>query len=132
MLDGADASLSELAEKSKDEELQKRYLDVRDLALANREVLEGQFRTRYMGEFQKRTNRAKKIGESLSDVSLDDMELVGEDDFTETLKFNDMAAKLRRYCEARGWTATEYVDKGISGAKTTRPSLDRLRRVLEV
>src|SRR5688572_5770622 len=34
--------------------------------------------------------------------------------------------ELRRYCEARGWTAAEYVDTGISGAKDRRPALDRL------
>jgi hypothetical protein len=32
--------------------------------------------------------------------------------------------ELRRYCEARGWQATEYVDAGISGAKDRRPALD--------
>src|SRR5579862_3921005 len=35
-------------------------------------------------------------------------------------------AELRRYVEARGWTATEYVDHGVSGAKERRPALDRL------
>lgn len=34
--------------------------------------------------------------------------------------------ELRRYCEARGWTTTEYVDNGVSGAKDRRPALDRL------
>jgi putative DNA-invertase from lambdoid prophage Rac len=34
--------------------------------------------------------------------------------------------ELRRYCAARGWEATEYVDTGISGAKERRPALDRL------
>jgi DNA invertase Pin-like site-specific DNA recombinase len=34
--------------------------------------------------------------------------------------------ELRRYCEARGWTAAEYVDAGVSGAKERRPALDRL------
>jgi DNA invertase Pin-like site-specific DNA recombinase len=34
--------------------------------------------------------------------------------------------ELRRYCQARGWTAAEYVDTGISGAKDRRPALDRL------
>ena len=33
---------------------------------------------------------------------------------------------LRRYCAARGWDATEYVDTGISGAKDRRPALDQL------
>jgi DNA invertase Pin-like site-specific DNA recombinase len=34
--------------------------------------------------------------------------------------------ELRRYCEARGWTAAEYVDRGVSGAKDRRPALDEL------
>src|SRR2546422_5148197 len=36
--------------------------------------------------------------------------------------------ELRRYGEARGWTAVEYVDRGISGAKDKRPALDTLIR----
>ena len=34
--------------------------------------------------------------------------------------------ELRRYAEARGWAATEFVDEGWSGAKERRPALDRL------
>ncbi|MGQ0737186.1 MAG: recombinase family protein [Acidobacteriota bacterium] len=34
--------------------------------------------------------------------------------------------ELRRYAEARGWTAVEYTDRGVSGAKDKRPALDRL------
>src|SRR5713101_1928020 len=34
--------------------------------------------------------------------------------------------ELRRYVEARGWASTEYVDRGVSGAKDRRPALDRL------
>jgi DNA invertase Pin-like site-specific DNA recombinase len=37
-------------------------------------------------------------------------------------------AEVRRYVEARGWTAVEYVDRGISGAKDRRPALDTLVR----
>ena len=37
-------------------------------------------------------------------------------------------AELRRYITARGWTAVEYVDQGVSGAKDRRPALDRLVR----
>jgi DNA invertase Pin-like site-specific DNA recombinase len=36
--------------------------------------------------------------------------------------------ELRRYAAARGWTAVEYVDRGISGAKDKRPALDALVR----
>ena len=35
-------------------------------------------------------------------------------------------AELRRYTQARGWEATEFVDHGVSGAKDRRPGLDRL------
>lgn len=34
--------------------------------------------------------------------------------------------ELRRYVQARGWLAVEYVDHGVSGAKDRRPSLDGL------
>ena len=34
--------------------------------------------------------------------------------------------ELRRYVRARAWTAAEYVDRGVSGAKDRRPALDRL------
>jgi len=36
--------------------------------------------------------------------------------------------ELRRYVEARGWQSTEYVDKGVSGSKDSRPALDTLVR----
>jgi DNA invertase Pin-like site-specific DNA recombinase len=35
-------------------------------------------------------------------------------------------AELRRYTAARGWSTTEYVDRGVSGTKDRRPALDRL------
>jgi DNA invertase Pin-like site-specific DNA recombinase len=34
--------------------------------------------------------------------------------------------ELRRYVEARGWVAVEFVDHGISGSKDRRPALDEL------
>lgn len=37
------------------------------------------------------------------------------------------ARELRLYAEARGWTiAGEYLDRGVSGAKDSRPELNRL------
>jgi hypothetical protein len=35
-------------------------------------------------------------------------------------------AELRRYVEAWGWASTEFVDRGVSGAKDRRPALDAL------
>jgi len=34
--------------------------------------------------------------------------------------------EVRRYVQARDWTAVEYVDRGVSGAKDRRPALDQL------
>jgi DNA invertase Pin-like site-specific DNA recombinase len=34
--------------------------------------------------------------------------------------------ELRRYVEARHWASTEFVDRGVSGAKDRRPALDAL------
>ena len=34
--------------------------------------------------------------------------------------------ELRRYVEARSWTAVEFVDRGVSGSKDRRPVLDAL------
>jgi DNA invertase Pin-like site-specific DNA recombinase len=34
--------------------------------------------------------------------------------------------ELQAYAQRRGWTAVEYVDRGVSGAKDRRPALDEL------
>jgi len=34
--------------------------------------------------------------------------------------------ELRRYVEARGWTAVEHVDRGVSGSRERRPALDQM------
>ena len=39
--------------------------------------------------------------------------------------------ELRNYCERRGFEiAQEYVDQGVSGAKESRPALNRLLAML--
>ena len=54
MFDSTDEHLTELATKTTDKDLAKRYHDARDAALANREVIEAQFKQRLMSEFDKR------------------------------------------------------------------------------
>jgi putative DNA-invertase from lambdoid prophage Rac len=34
--------------------------------------------------------------------------------------------ELRNYVKDRGWTATEFTEKGVSGSKDRRPELDRM------
>ncbi len=99
MLDGADEALTKLADKADDEEMGKRVLEARDAAARNREGIEAQFRSRYPAEFQKALNRARGGVQSVASFSLEDLELVAEDDLNETLKLNDMVARLRRHCE---------------------------------
>ena len=37
-------------------------------------------------------------------------------------------SELHRYVQARGWTATEFVEHGVSGAKDRRPQLDAMMK----
>jgi len=101
MLAKTDEALAELAAKTQDRETQKLYLEARDAARQKSAEFGKIFHARYLGEFQKRTNKAKKIGGSFSDADLSSIELslVADDDLEETLKFNEMAAKVRRICE---------------------------------
>jgi len=34
--------------------------------------------------------------------------------------------ELRRYADARGWTAVEYIDRGVSGSTDRCPALDQM------
>jgi hypothetical protein len=101
MLEKTEGALSELATKTQNRETQKLYLEAKEIARSKRAEFEKQFHARFLAEFQKRTNKAKKIGGSFSDAALSSLELslVADDDLEETLKFNELAARLRRICE---------------------------------
>src|ERR1700704_4625945 len=45
---------------------------------------------------------------------------------TDQQDVSNQLIELRHHAEARGWTAQEYVDVGVSGAKERRPALDEL------
>ncbi|HKB83020.1 MAG TPA: DUF1631 family protein [Burkholderiales bacterium] len=101
MLNKADNALSALAGEARDPQAQKLYTVTRNKVLAQRDTIATQFRMRYLREFQERSNRVKKIGDSFANIDLSslELELVAEDDLNETLRFNAMADKLRQYCE---------------------------------
>ncbi len=101
MLDKADGTISVLINETQDQDVRKLYLEARDKALAQRKTIEEQFRAHYLREFQARSNRMNKIGQSFAEIdsSSVELDLVGVDDLDETLKLNDMAIKLRRYCD---------------------------------
>lgn len=101
MLDESDNALVALSNETRDPTSQKLYRELRDKLLTQRATIESQFKMLYLREFQQRSNRAKKIGDEFDDIDLSEIELalVGEDDLNETLKFNAMTVRLRRYCE---------------------------------
>ncbi len=47
---------------------------------------------------------------------------------THDQEVENQLGELRKYVEARGWEAREYVDEGVSGAVEQRPALDKLLR----
>jgi hypothetical protein len=101
MLDKADEAFTAMLGETQSTETQELYRKTRDNTIAKRQEFEKQFRSRFAKEFQGRSKRASKVGQSISDIDLSglELELVGEDDLTETLKFNEMAAKVRRICD---------------------------------
>lgn len=44
---------------------------------------------------------------------------------------DNQIAELSRYVEARGWTAVQFVERGVSGAKDSRPQLDAMMRAVK-
>ena len=99
MFDKSDAALAELATKTQDRERQKLYLAAKDAARTQREAMQKSYRMRYLGEFNQRSNRARKIGGSFSDADFSSLVLMADDDLNETLQFNELAARMRRNCD---------------------------------
>src|SRR5262245_30545170 len=101
MLGKAKDTLSTQIQGSKNFEERRLYEEVQSIATGQRAAMAKQFRASYVGEFRRRSDRTRKIGQTsvLDDDAMDRLELVGEDDYEETLKFNNMAAKLRAYCD---------------------------------
>ena len=97
--DGMDESLMALADKTTSYELRSRYLDARDVARKHRAVIEAQFKRSFLSEFQSRVDLSRSRSAAAEGFSLDDLQLVGDEEMNETLSFNDMATKMRRECE---------------------------------
>lgn len=101
MLDGAEEVITALIKETQVREEWRLYEEARDVATKQRDIIERHFRACFLTDFKHRSDTARKIGgpADVGEYSLDELELVGEDDLDETLKFNDMANKLRAYCE---------------------------------
>ena len=101
MLDKVEDSLWPLANQTHDRELRDRYIAAKDKALEHRKHIEEQYRANYLTEFDVRARRDRKQDGELSQFALASLELdlVNNEDLDETLKINEMGAKLRRYSE---------------------------------
>ena len=99
MLDKAQDTLSVLIRETQDREAQPLYQETGRKLRANRETLEREFRRFYLREFERRSNSVAGGGQSFSELEMSSLQLVGEAVLEETLKFRDMATRLRRYCD---------------------------------
>jgi exonuclease VII small subunit len=101
MLDKVEDALWGLADQTQDRELRDLYITTKDKALQQRKRIEEQFRDNYIAEFASRVRPDRKQREDFSrfDASALELGLVNDEDLDETIKVNEMAAKLRRYCE---------------------------------
>jgi exonuclease VII small subunit len=98
MLDKSDEALAEWITATQNRDLQKLYQDARKAIGAQRKRIETEFHKHYLSEFRKHTSKIKDVSASFSELETS-LSLVGEDDLEETLKFKEMATKLRRYCD---------------------------------
>src|SRR3954470_3803668 len=98
MLEKADEALATLTVQTQNKETQQAYQQTRKLLVSGRQTLATQFHQLYLAEFLKRTSQVADDGQSFAEFDTS-LELLGEDDLVETLKFRELATKLRRYCD---------------------------------
>ncbi|HTL25577.1 MAG TPA: DUF1631 family protein [Burkholderiales bacterium] len=97
MLEKGDESLVEMTTRVQNREAQQTYQETRKVLSAQRRTLETKFYESYLKEFQAHTSKLKDEGQSFSEIDVS-LELVGDDDLAEDLKYKKCAAKLRQFC----------------------------------
>ena len=98
MLDKAAEALSALISETRDRDAQAACQETRKVLGAERKKLETEFQKAYAKEFRARSKTAGESAASFSELDTS-LTLVANDDLEETLKFKDLATKLRRYCD---------------------------------
>lgn len=98
MLEKSDEALAGWISATQNRDLQTLYQDARKAIGASRKAIETEFHKHYLAEFRKHTSKISDAGASFSELEVS-LSLVGEDDLEETLKFKEMATKLRRFCD---------------------------------
>ena len=98
MLEKSDEALTTLIGSTQNREAQQIYQDTRKFLGAGRSKLETEFHKAFLTEFQKHTSKVKDAAQSFSELEAS-LSLVGEEDLEETLKFKELATKLRKFCD---------------------------------
>ena len=99
MLEKADASLVEMTSGTQNRELQKDYQEARKVIGAGKAEFEKKFFEAYLREFQKKTSKAK-AEQSFADIDMSGgLSLVEDTDLEEAIKFKEVAAKMRKFCD---------------------------------
>ena len=97
MLDKADQALGALMTESRERDAQAAYQETRKVLATERSKLESGFQKAYIKQFRARN---KSGGDAERGEEHDTpLSLMGNEDLEETLKFKDLATKLRRYCD---------------------------------
>jgi len=101
MLDKAGDTLWELRNATQDRDTQNLYMEAKEKLLPQRNIVGERFCSHYLTEFDNRAGQVRTAKPTFSDYNEGSLELglVCEDDLNESLKVNEMAGKLRRYCE---------------------------------
>ena len=97
MLEKADESLVELTSGTQNRELQKDYQEARKVIGAGKNEFEKKFFESYLREFQKKSNKAKNE-QSFADIEIS-LSLVEDTDLEEAIKYKEVAAKMRKFCD---------------------------------
>ena len=104
MLERAEAALNDLIDKTDDSETRGVLTAGRDTALRAREAIEREFGERYMKLFAKRVRKVKRglnrpvAGDQTGAFEIE-LELVDDQDLEETLRYNKLAATIRKHCD---------------------------------
>jgi len=98
MLEKSDESLTTLISATQNREAQQLYQDARKVLASGRAKLETEFHKAFLTEFQKHTSKIKDAAQSFAELEAS-LSLVGEEDLEETLKFKELATKLRKFCD---------------------------------
>jgi len=98
MLAKSDEALAALTMQTQNKDAQQAYQQTRKVLAAGRQTLEAQFHQQYLAEFLKRTSQVADDAQTFAEIERS-LELVGEDDLEETLRFKELATRLRRYCD---------------------------------